>query len=120
MRSLFHRHLFFRILAISLVVFFPGKSAWANPVAYITGLFADPFSVKGAPFAYYCVNDPNGASGWILWSPSPDGVYDMDIDAVKKYYAPKIPLPSAELLSLSTYDPTNGYYSSGDVYRVKQ
>lgn len=112
--------MFFRILAISLVVFFPGKSAWANPVAYITGLFADPFSVKGAPFAYYCVNDPNGASGWILWSPSPDGVYDMDIDAVKKYYDPKIPLPSAELLSLSTYDPTNGYYSSGDVYRVKQ
>ena len=91
-----------------------------TPVAYITAYFDDSFSVKYAPYAYYCVNDRNGVSGWIVWSPGPDGVYDLDIDAVKKYYDPRIPQPSAELLSLFTYDPTNGYYSRGDVYRVMQ
>ncbi len=93
-----------------------------TPQAYLTGYFSDPFSVRGATFAYYCVNNPDDPekSGWIVWSPGPDGRYDLDYEAVKKYYDSKIPQPSREMLVLFAYDPTNGVFSRGDIYRVKQ
>jgi len=91
-----------------------------TPLAYITGYFVDSFfPVKGTIFAYYSVNDPDDPkkSGWIVWSAGVDGDYDLDIDAVRRVYNPRINQPSQALLDYS-YDPTNGMYSSGDIFRV--
>jgi hypothetical protein len=57
-------------------------------------------------------------NGWIVISLGPDGDYDIDPE---KYYNSEVAQPSFELLCLAgTYDPTNGTFSNGDVYRVKQ
>jgi hypothetical protein len=50
--------------------------------------------------------------GWILWSPGPDGRYDID---AARDYDPRVPI-SPSLLE-KTYDPTNGAVSAGDVWR---
>jgi hypothetical protein len=80
-------------------------------------------SVKGvdgkrinSTFAYWAPED----KGWILWSPGPDEVFDMNFEAVKKVYDPKISNPTLELIVSYTYDATNGTVSAGDIWRVKQ
>lgn len=67
------------------------------------------------PYAYY--SDRN--KGYIIWSSGPDGIYD--ITDPTQVYRPELDMgrPSPELVNL-TYDPTNGAYSRGDVYRLKQ
>jgi prepilin-type N-terminal cleavage/methylation domain-containing protein len=82
-----------------------------TPVAYITAIPSDPFAEsKGMPFAYY--NDKD--IGWILYSPGPDGVYDID---PKTDYDSSDYNPNDSLLYGKTYDTTNGTKSSGDIWR---
>lgn len=77
-----------------------GGAGLTTPVAYVTGLFPDPYSPKGRlPFAYYAKN-----GGWILFSAGPDRKYDIN-PAVD--YAGDT-TEAMELLVPKTYDPTNG------------
>ena len=70
-----------------------------------------------ATFGYYPSRpEPGGAIGWIIWSPGPDGIYDIDPFAD---YDPRLTELPLSLLN-KTYDPTNGTRSRGDVYRLKQ
>jgi prepilin-type N-terminal cleavage/methylation domain-containing protein len=100
-----------------------------TPVAYITSYFSDPFAdFKQATFGYF--NDTNG---WILFSPGPDtdqGAYtDLGVNyLVETLYTSSVSQPSPQLIcyggtgsnTQTTYDPTNGTVSGGDVWRVKQ
>jgi type II secretory pathway pseudopilin PulG len=88
-----------------------------TPISYIgSHILRDPWASvgkkePGATFSYY--TDPNG---WILVSPGPDRVYDID---PLEEYTSRISQPSDELLA-KAYDPTNGTVSGGDIFRVKQ
>jgi len=103
--------------------------------AYIKSYPVDPFCAdRGATFVYWNVwpghLSPGGKPmpltlGWILISPGPDG--DYDLPGSYEVYDPSITQPSPLLLgganatgSAFTYDPTNGLFSDGDIYRVKQ
>lgn len=93
-----------------------------TPVAYLSADIPDFFApVKGASFAYWTNVDAQRttATGYIIWSPGPDGGYDITIDNVARLYDPAGPVPSSALLNL-TYDPSNGTQSAGDIYRTKQ
>jgi hypothetical protein len=89
-----------------------------TPIAYLTSYFPDPFQNEpDATFGYYSVGgDGTGSPTWLLFSPGPDEDWDMDwtqlrpggYDANYSVFAPY------------TYDPTNGTYSGGDVWRLKQ
>lgn len=85
-----------------------------TPVAYVTQYFEDPFAPNGQTYGYYAPADQKNP-GWILFSPGPDGKFDLDWKA----YDPATTAPSAILIQ-QTYDPTNGAVSSGDIWRVKQ
>ena len=108
-----------------------------TPLSYISSYPADPFSpIPGATFVYWSVApgapDPSGKIvrstsnfGWILVSPGPDRKYDILGDW--GVYDPNVPQPSERLKTGSnrkgyafTYDPTNGTFSHGDFWRVKQ
>lgn len=93
-----------------------------TPVSYVSSYFADPFTpVKGATFAYWNPADlpTTHGTGYILWSPGPDGDYDVTIDNVARIYDPTRAVPNPEMVGL-TYDPSNGAKSNGDIYRYKQ
>lgn len=82
-----------------------------TPGAYLTQYPTDPFSDDlHATYVYY-----SDGQGWILISPGPDGVYD--IDPLEDYIS-TLRQPSPRLLE-KCYDPTNGIKSGGDIYRVK-
>lgn len=86
-----------------------------TPMQYLARMLSDPFApAKGATYGYYA--PPNG---WIVWSPGPDGQYDIDSSNVNRIYVPSGQVPSPELIEL-TFDPTNGTESGGDIYRFKQ
>ena len=97
-----------------------------TPVSYITSLPRDAFGkVKGAPFAYVNADE----MGWILWSMGPDTEDDIypaaqmfttSFNPAQSIYNPGISNPSLWLMTLYTYDSTNGTTSNGDVHRVKQ
>lgn len=118
-----------------------------TPVAYLTTQFLDPFvDTKGATFSYstpqFTLGIITEASGWIMWSYGPDvdqnrenqfpggGGHGGDIVVVvagqesarveTSFYNPSQSVPSTNLLTFGTYDPTNGTTSEGDVWRVKQ
>jgi prepilin-type N-terminal cleavage/methylation domain-containing protein len=100
-----------------------------TPISYITSYFSDPFmDFRQGTFGYF--NDTNG---WILFSPGPDtdmGNYtDLGVgNLVETLYDSRQSQPSLMLnafapaapLGATTYDPTNGTVSQGDVWRVKQ
>ncbi|MFH0794243.1 MAG: hypothetical protein V2A74_09465 [bacterium] len=86
-----------------------------TPIAYITTLMEDPFAGPKQTFGYYSKSVGNQL-GWILFSPGPDGKFDLGWEI----YDPSVPQPSLELLTRYTYDPTNGMVSPGDIWRVKQ
>lgn len=120
----------------------PGQAfqTLTTPQSYITSYPADPFSpIQGATFVYWSVRpgaaDPSGkivgkdsptsGVGWILVSPGPDRKYDIPDDW--DVYDPSVAQPSERLLTGTnrkgyafTYDPTNGTFSHGDFWRVKQ
>lgn len=62
----------------------------------------------------YCAIKSGGTDAWILFSPGPDGKYDLDWTQCN----PSLPMPSAETLARLAYDPTNGVISTGDIWSV--
>ncbi len=84
-----------------------------TPFAYLNASYiGDQYSpIKGGTFCYYAAG-----GGWIMWSPGPDQVYDLDPE---QDYDPTITGPTAALLQKS-WDPTNGTESGGDIWRIKQ
>jgi hypothetical protein len=84
-----------------------------TPIAYLTSYFSDPFNPGGGIGTYSCHTISNG---WILVSPGPDGVFDIDPMAD---YTTGMGQPGPELMALG-YDPTNGTVSGGDLFRVRQ
>lgn len=94
-------------------------SSLTTPIAYLTTLYPDPFAPEKQPFAYFAVpgdpKKPNELVAWILFSPGPDGRFDLNYSA----YDGKLAQPQPWLLH-SAYDPTNGIVSGGDIWRIKQ
>lgn len=104
-----------------------------TPIAYINTIFTDPFAPDDKMTFCYWTPDPDATQlathdgvtthgfgiGYILWSPGPDGVYDLTLDNIAQAYTPQTIVPNAYLLD-RTYDPSNGTPSRGDVYRFKQ
>jgi hypothetical protein len=93
----------------------------STPVTYYSQYPRDEFARKIArsrtvTFAYWV---PPAGNGWILWSPGPDGRYDLTLANIAQAYDPATSAPSTLLIG-PTYDPTNGTSSAGDVYRIKQ
>ncbi len=103
-----------------------------TPVPYLTSFkyCLDPFTAPVyVTWRYYTIQ----CTGWILASCGPDtdwregGQIGFHDGAVEWIYDPvNCVQPSDELLvgesprGAHTYDPTNGFLSSGDVWRVKQ
>jgi type IV pilus assembly protein PilA len=92
-----------------------------TPVAYLIAYPTDPFAdSRGATFGYL-----RDYAGWILWSPGPDRDENApdgpgDLGAVVEYtYNSTVAQPTPKLMHLS-HDPTNGYQSDGDLFRVRQ
>jgi hypothetical protein len=92
-----------------------GVAGLTTPVAYLTSYFEDPFRKLSdhRTFAYYC----NGPT-WIMISAGPDCRFDLPPDRLAPLLAAPH-LPNDELTNY-TYDPTNGMYSAGDIWRLKQ
>ena len=94
----------------------PSPRALTTPVTYLTCYFEDPFAHRGQTFGYWVPpDDKNSTHGWILFSPGPDGKFNLDWTK----YDPRVPQPSPEILAAS-FDPTNGALSRGDIIWVKQ
>lgn len=71
----------------------------------------DPFSAAGIfPFAYH-----TDGKRWILFSPGPDGFYDFHPERMEPARAFN---PAARIES--TYDPTNGVFSAGDIFQASE
>lgn len=80
---------------------------------------------------YYCSThrwDGGLAQWWVVWTPGPDGDYDLLIDEsldrelrqhLGNLAGGGLEYDFKPLFSGKTYDPTNGSYSSGDIIRVK-
>ncbi|MBN1516732.1 hypothetical protein JXA32_09210 [Candidatus Sumerlaeota bacterium] len=77
-------------------------------------LFRDPFAAKGCTFCYY-----NFGKKWMLWSPGPDGDYDIDLKIAKETNEMS-DMERYIHLSSFMYDSTNGSYSKGDIIRLSQ
>jgi prepilin-type N-terminal cleavage/methylation domain-containing protein len=113
-----------------------------TPIAYITSYFGDPFAnTKRATFFYSRPAPTLSGVGWIMWSFGPDtdetgpnpgngvvaqplqggdvGCFLGSAGVDTNYYNPNVTVPSPNLIA-STYDPTNGTTSNGDVYRIKE
>jgi hypothetical protein len=85
-------------------------------VGYLGMIPLDPFGAKpGDLYQYYTGPTNPQNQGWILFSPGPDGT--IQIDPANDYDC-MIPQPSAKLL-IKSYDPTNGTFSAGDIFRLK-
>lgn len=89
------------------------------PDPYISSMPQDVFAPQGATFAFYSTPGPVKIAGWILWSPGPDRTYDLNLDNIRQAYNPSTGRLS-EMLVEYTYDPTNGIYSAGDLWRAKR
>lgn len=99
-----------------------GPAGLTTPVAYVAALPLDPFTGRKTripmlttqratwPLAYHRAAGPE--PGWLLWSPGPDGVYDI-LDPSALYVPGEARIRVALLQRI--YDPTNGIFSSGDV-----
>ena len=90
----------------------PELAPWLTaPVPYLDAIPEDPFaSERGETFQYYAP----GGRGWILSSPGPDGL--RDLEASRDYDS--LESPDSEDLLNRAYDPTNGRRSAGDLFRV--
>lgn len=85
----------------------PGNQL-TTPVAYVTSLASDVFLNAGLKTYAYGVNN-----GWILLSPGPDRVYQ--IDPARDFDGASS--ASLERLKILKWDPTNGSISLGDIYQ---
>lgn len=85
-----------------------------TPVAYLFQYPADPDAAVAsgtATYGYY-TND----EGWIVYSPGPDGVFDLD--PLTMYPAGEWDDATYENLNGLLYDPTNGAASRGDIIHM--
>lgn len=96
---------------------FPGVMSLTTPIAYLSNMPRDPFAPAGATYAYFSKLGIKKDAGWILWSPGPDGTYDLNGGNIEKAYEHKGETPSDLLVGL-TFDATNGSQSSGDIWRM--
>lgn len=105
---------------------FIGLATLTTPVAYLSRFREDPFSrTPNASLGYF---GHGNDSGWIIFSlgpdrdenaadgpgdisPSVENLYDVSSDF------PGMWLPSSKLIN-ARYDPTNGLFSNGDIYRM--
>lgn len=83
-----------------------------TPIAYLTKMPADPFSTATASFAFTHFSDPDN---WLIWSPGPDGVYDVNWTE----FATDENAPRPEFYAKYAYDVTNGSISNGDIFRAR-
>ena len=113
-------------------------STLTTPVAYMTAYPVDPFrEYKGTTYSYYAIRD-----GFILgsWGPDVDQRVGGDLQwhapggvaavyTADKMFTDGVRRPSDWLLAgqhadgdegAFTYDPTNGLFSEGDLWRIKQ
>ncbi|MDK2970688.1 MAG: Type secretion system protein [Candidatus Sumerlaeota bacterium] len=88
-----------------------------SPIAYITSLPEDIFADEKVTFGYYAIpgdKDSGSRPAWLLFSPGPDGDFDIKWEMLKPG---GLPANSPWLLPM-TYDPTNGTVSDGDIWRI--
>lgn len=78
-----------------------------TPIAYLTKMKEDPFGERSSSYAYY-----HDGNEWVVWSPGPDGKYDVDLEQFKT-------LPAGDFLAKFSYDPSNGTVSRGDIISHK-
>lgn len=81
-------------------------------ITYLRLVPFDPFAKNPGDFYHY----HGRINGWILVSLGPDG--NLEIDLLNDY-DDRIAQPTSKLL-IKSYDPTNGTFSAGDIFRVKQ
>lgn len=86
-----------------------------SPIAYIhPHHFHDVFAPDPtATFGYISSNSP---PDWLIFSPGPNGRYDIDIS---KWQPGGLQINWDWLVDV-TYDPTNGTISDGDIWRARQ
>lgn len=96
---------------------FPGLMSLTTPIAYMVSMPRDSFAPAGATYAFYSKPGLKKDSGWIMWSPGPDGKYDINSGNIEHAYMHTAETPSDLLVGL-TYDPTNGTKSNGDIWRM--
>lgn len=83
---------------------------------YLNNLPNDPFSVKGKqPYRYFASPEEHGNYyGWIITSNGPNKKSDLDIktyNPIDTTWLEKYGIPNQ-------YDPTNGVWDSGDIWRI--
>ncbi|MEN6625677.1 MAG: hypothetical protein ABFD69_05550 [Candidatus Sumerlaeia bacterium] len=91
----------------------PGLYTLTTPIQYMSAYPTDRFLLAGASYAYSTCGSHD--QSWILYSPGPDGIYEI---VPREDYDPTKPVPSISLIN-KTYDPTNGGMSAGDIYKYK-
>jgi hypothetical protein len=94
-----------------------------TPIDYISSLMWDWFLPDGnmnyLDKLYAYKSDPEG--GWIMGSHGPDRDWDIDYHTVYDLSKGKNAFPGdTSFLVPWTYDATNGTWSSGDIWRVRQ
>jgi type II secretory pathway pseudopilin PulG len=78
-----------------------------TPLAYLSNFPADPYAADDSPFAYVSFD-----TKWLLWSPGPDGKYDLDWTE----FDPEAAQQSPDFFAKYSYDVTNGVNSTGDLW----
>ncbi len=78
-----------------------------TPISYLVKMPEDPFAAGSGSYAYYHDGD-----AWVVWSPGPDGKYDVDLEAFRT-------LPDGDFMARFSYDPSNGTVSGGDMISHK-
>lgn len=73
--------------------------------------FPEPHMPGGTPYAYF-----TAGKGWILSSPGPDGKFDFN---PVTQYSGDMAWNDPRLLAVR-YDPTNGMFSGGDLFRTME
>ncbi len=99
----------------NLTTYFPGTEAnpgLTTPHAYVNDMWPDYFSdTNDFPISY-----AHNGSDWILQSMGPNRLYEMEPMAILELE----PEARAEALLSNTYDPTNGTWSLGDLWRMSE
>lgn len=80
-----------------------------TPVAYATSYGTDPFSPYESVTYFYTTD----GTWFLLWGTGPDRDYDIS-PAIPPFNSSNVPV---EIVNW-TYDPTNGFVSDGDIWRV--
>lgn len=90
-------------------------SAWRVGPKHQTDRGA-PIRIKGLDYQYYT----NGQDFWALISRGPDGDLDTTSATLMRLNAKQTYHERNDILAQSSYDPSNGTVSNGDIFRVKQ